>query len=189
MTASEHVRLLRDLRSVRRFTAEPVAQHVIDDLLDVVRWTGSSSNRQPWELVLVRNRETVAALADIGGGPGARHLADATLAIVLVMANERADFDAGRCAERVLLTLAAHGIGACVAGFARPEQGDAVKQLLGVPADRTIRIAISAGHPAGDRAHLVSAERDVDDRLPLHTMRLGRKPLAEIVHLERYGSR
>ena len=188
-TASDHVRLLRELRSVRRFTAEPVDQRVIDDLLDVVRWTGSSSNRQPWELVLVRNRETLAALATIGGGPGARHLADAALAFVLVMTGERTDFDAGRCVERILLALAAHGIGACVAGFSKPEQGAAVKDLLGVPAERTVRIAVSAGHPAGERAHLVSAERGVDARLPLHAMKVGRKPVAELVHLERYGGR
>lgn len=188
-TAKDHVRLLRDLRSVRRFRQEAVPQEAIDDLLEVARWTGSSSNRQPWELVLVRDRETLRALGAVSGQPGPWHLADAAMAVVLVMSGADIEFDAGRCAERIMLALAAHGIGSSIAGFLGTDQVAAAKAILGVPADCTLRVAISAGHPADASAHLVSAERDVDTRFPLARLRVGRKPLAEILHVERYGER
>jgi nitroreductase len=47
----------------------------VDDILEVVRWSGSAANRQPWELVVVRDRETLRALAEVKGY--ASHLAGA----------------------------------------------------------------------------------------------------------------
>lgn len=191
-SAKDLVRFLRGLRSVRRFAPRPVPPEVVDDLLEVARWSGSSSNAQPCELIIVRDRETLRALAGEDGPPGAMHLADAALAVVLVMSTSgssgnHADFDAGRCCERIMLTLAAHGIGSSIAGLAG--RGERAAAVLGVPADRVARVAISVGYPAADGAHLVSVEREVDQRLPLSRMRLGRRPLTEIAHYERYGER
>jgi nitroreductase len=185
---NDHVRLLRELRSVRRFTSDPVPQHLLDDLLEVARWTGSRGNRQPWEVILVRARKTLETLGAVAGAKGLRHLAGAAVAFVLVPSGPLAEFDAGRWAERVMLAAAAHSLGSSVAWF--PEhQAPAAMAVLGVPPDRPIRTAISVGYPADDSAHLVSVERDVDHRLPLAAMEVGRKPLAEMLHVERYGQR
>ncbi len=187
-TPAGPIRLLRELRSVRRFRPDPVSQQAVDDLLEVARWTGSSNNRQPWELILVRDREILRALGGTDGSPGVRHLAGAAVAVVLVPAGKLTDFDAGRWCERVMLAAGAHGLGASLARF-DAAQSTAAGAILGVPADRPLRTAVSVGHPAGDRAHLVSVEREVDDRLPLGAMPVGRKSIPEILHLDRYGSR
>lgn len=185
---NDHVRLLRELRAVRRFTSDPVPQHLLDDLLEVARWTGSRGNRQPWEVILVRTRKTLETLGAVAGAKGLRHLAGAAAAFVLVPCGPLTEFDAGRWTERVMLAAAAHGLGSSVAWF--PEnQASAAMAVLGVPSDRPVRTAISVGYPADDSAHLVSVERDVDHRLPLAAMEIGRKPLAEILHVERYGQR
>ena len=55
------------LRAVRQFRQEAIPQEVIDALLDVARWSGSASNRQHWELVVVRKHETLEALARCEG--------------------------------------------------------------------------------------------------------------------------
>ena len=47
-TASDRIAFLRSLRAVRSFRPDPIPQEVIDDILDVVRWSGSASNLQPW---------------------------------------------------------------------------------------------------------------------------------------------
>src|ERR687889_2173115 len=83
-TARDRVSFLRPLRAVRSFRSDPVPQEVVDDVLEVARWSGSASNKQPWEMVLIRDRETLRALAGVEGY--AHHLADAPLGIVLVMA-------------------------------------------------------------------------------------------------------
>src|SRR4051812_47067699 len=79
----EHIRLLRDLRAVRNFLPTPVPDAVLDDIYEVTRWTGSAENRQPWKLVVIRQRETLDRLAALEGY--AEHLASAPLGIVLVM--------------------------------------------------------------------------------------------------------
>src|SRR5688572_16442613 len=83
MEAAEAIEFLRRLRTVRRFTEQPVPQAVLDDLLTVARWSGSANNRQPWVFVVVRNRDTLQRLSELEGY--VRHLAGATLVIVLVM--------------------------------------------------------------------------------------------------------
>jgi nitroreductase len=139
----------------------------------VARWSGSASNRQPWELVVIRDRETLGALARVEGY--AAHLADAPLGIVLVMAGERQTqetYDEGRLAERIMLAALAHGVGSSV-GWIVGSGRDAAREILGVPEGRVVRTTISLGYP--------------DEGGRRRRARQARKPLSEIVHEERYG--
>src|SRR5688572_12803646 len=135
----DEIEFLRSLRSVRQFRPEPVPQEVVDDLLTVARWSGSSVNRQPWEFVVVRDKETLKALADVGGY--VKHLAGAALAIVLVMAGEHdvdETYDEGRLSERIMLAAKTHGVGACIGWFA-PSEDHKAKAILGIPKEKTVR--------------------------------------------------
>ena len=172
--AEDLIAFLRSLRAIRSFRPDPVPQEVVDDILEVARWSGSASNRQPWELVVIRDRKTLEALASVEGY--ARHLGNATLGIVLVMAGERPTqetYDEGRLAERIMLAALAHGVGSSV-GWIVGGGREAAKDLLGIPESRTVRTAISLGYP--DESPRRAASRGQ-----------ARKPLSEIVHEERYG--
>ncbi|GAB3461959.1 nitroreductase family protein [Actinophytocola sediminis] len=184
----DRVRFLRELRAVRRFLDQPVPLEVIGDLLEVARWTGSSMNRQPWELVVVGSSQTRAALESAGGTPGHAPLVDAPLVIAVVLASPKAAFDGGRLCERLLLAAAAHGLGASLVGFGGEAEA-AAKAVLGVPAERMLPRVVVAGYPADAGARLVSRERSVDTRLPLEQLPVGRMPIAEFVHRGRYGVR
>src|SRR5438132_11632845 len=85
-SAKDKITMLKGLRQVRQFTAQPVPQALIDDILEVGRWTGSGMNRQPWEFVLVRNRDTLREIAQAEAANS--HLAGANFAIVIVMPAE-----------------------------------------------------------------------------------------------------
>jgi nitroreductase len=78
--------MLRSLSAVRSFRPDPVPDEVVDDVLRVARWSGSASaDRQPWQIVVIRNRETLDALAAVEGY--ADHpVAGAPQGIVLAMA-------------------------------------------------------------------------------------------------------
>ena len=172
-TAEDRIAFLRSLRAVRSFRPDPVPREVVDDILEVARWSGSASNRQPWEMVVIQDRETLGAVARVEGY--AHHLRDAPLGIVLVMAGERAEqetYDEGRLAERVMLAALAHGVGSSV-GWIVGSGRDAAREILDVPEGRVVRTAISLGYPdeGARRQRAVQA----------------RKPLSEIVHEERYG--
>lgn len=173
--AGDHISFLRSLRAVRSFRTEPVPQEIVDDVLEVARWSGSASNRQPWEIIVVRDRETLRALANVEGYAG--HLAGAPLGMVLVMAGGRAEqeaYDEGRLSERVMLAAAAHGVGSSI-GWIVGGGRDAAKELLNIPSGRTVRTAISLGYP------------DPEARRTRGPAGTARKPLSEIVHEERYG--
>jgi nitroreductase len=174
-TAADRISFLRTLRAVRTFRPEPVPQEVIDDILEVARWSGSASNKQPWEMLVVRERDTLTSLASVDGYAG--HLARATLGIVLVMAGDREEqetYDEGRVAERIMLAAHAHGVGSSIGWIVGPGR-DAARELLGIPGHKVVRTAISLGYP------------DEQARRPRSGRGPARKPVGEIVHQERYG--
>lgn len=74
----EFIALLRGLRAVRQFRPGAIPQEVLDAILEVARWSGSASNRQHWEFVVIRERETLQALAKCEGYAG--HMAGAARA-------------------------------------------------------------------------------------------------------------
>jgi nitroreductase len=67
-TASESdilLKLIRGRRSIRVFKSDPVPDNLIQKILEAGRWAPSVANGQPWELVVVRDLEKRARLADI----------------------------------------------------------------------------------------------------------------------------
>jgi nitroreductase len=165
------IAFLRRLRAVREFRPDPVPEAAVRDMLDVLRWSGSAGNRQPWEVVPVKDRETLRALAALEGF--AEHLAGAPLGVVLVMAGrqpEQETFDEGRLAERIMLAALAYDLGSSI-GWFRGGGTDEAKRILGIPPERLVRTAISVGYPSAEAARRGGR----------------RKPMAEIVHRDRYG--
>ena len=161
---------LRSLRAVREFKRQPIPDDVVQDILEVARWSGSASNSQFAQIIQVRKPESLQALASVGGYAG--HLRGAALAMILVMPGEWAEgetFDEGRLAERIMLAAAAHGLGASIGWFS-PEGRPKAREILGVPDPKVVRTAISMGYPA---------------RAP---RRGKRKPLSDLVLEEAYRS-
>jgi nitroreductase len=174
--ATDRTRFLRHLRQVRSFDPAPVAPEVLDDILEVARWTGSSQNQQEWQLIVVTDPETLRLISE--ASPSAGHLARAPLAVVIVMPGERRiteAFDEGRITERTMLAATAHGLGC---GMAWLEAGEAaVKELLRVPSEHKVRTAIAIGTP------------DAAGRRRKAAPGTARRPLSETVHYERWGAR
>jgi len=175
--AQNLVNFLKRLRAVRQFRPDPIPQEIVDTVLDVARWSGSASNKQPWEFVVIRNKETLSVLSKVEGY--AAHLAGASVGIVLVMAGEHGQveqetYDEGRLSERIMLAASAYGVGSSIGWFRRNGMTDA-KAVLGIPQERLVRTAISMGYP----------DEEARRARPRHAQ--ARKPLADSVHDERYG--
>jgi nitroreductase len=144
MTPNPTIDFLRRARNLREFSSTPISDDVLNDILDVARWTGSAMNQQPWTFVVVRDRAKLDQMASAGGY--VKHLGSTTVAIVLAMDGAGHEFDEGRLSERILLAAAAHGLGAGVAWF-NDAGARAVKQLLGIAPERTARTVIALGYP------------------------------------------
>jgi nitroreductase len=169
-TATQLTDFLRRLRAVRQFESKPVPDDVVADILEVARWSGSASNQQPGEVLVVRDRHTLKRLGSLEGY--VKHLAGAPLALAIVMPGKWEEgeiYDEVRLSERIMLAALAHGLGSSIGWFG--DQGSAeARRLLDVPQGRRLRTAISIGYPASG------------------SLRRGRrKPMERIVHWERYG--
>lgn len=181
--AGDPTRLLRSLRVVRRFADRSIPDDLVDDILEVARWTGTSKNTQPWHIVVVGDRGTLETLSGLGQFAG--HLAGACIALALVMDGPSNAFDCGRLAERVMLAAWAHGVGSCIGSIWGADNERTAKELLGIPQERWLRQVISLGYPADDDATRVRSTPSTARALPA----IGRRPLDELVSYERFGGR
>lgn len=160
---------IRTIRSVREFETErAVPDEIITRILDAGRLSGSSKNTQPWQFILIKNRETLIELSK--GGDYAGHLARANFGIALLTeATKRAEYDAGRCSQNMMLAAWNEGVGSCIASMHREDEA---KRILGIPAEYGISQIISFGYPA--------------NAAPRPPRKGGRHPLAQILHHDRW---
>ena len=165
---------MRRVRSVRSFRPDPVSDGLLTEILEVARWTGSGSNRQPWTFVVVREPATLSAIA--AASPNVRHVAGAAAVIVIVMEGDMPEietFDEGRVTERILIAATALGLASAI-GWIIPVGRAAVGTLLGVPEGRQVRTLVSLGYPTEDGSR------------PKAAPGVARRALAEMVRFERF---
>lgn len=83
------------------------------------------------------------------------------------LSRDDAEFDAGRCAQNIMLAAAAQGLGSCPASFFPAANADRVAPLVGLDEPWRIRTAISLGHPATAPAPLPGRSALPSGRLSL----------------------
>jgi len=159
-------------RNVRSFTDRPIPAEDLDQILEAGRRSPSSQNWQPWNFILVTDREQLRKLATVWRGAG--HVAGSAATIVVIAPaddNEfrRAQLDLGQAIMSMTLAAADLGVGSCHAGV---ENVALARELLGFPEDRDWAFLISLGYPA--------------DR-PLKPIRNpDRRPFSDVVHYSRW---
>ncbi len=157
-------------RNVRRFQERPVAGDALERILEAGRRAPSSRNWQPWDFVLVTDREQLGELAKVWQGAG--HVAGAAAAVGLVLPltedageRDRAQFDLGQATMAMLIAAADLGVGSGHSAVSDQEQA-----LVGAgfPADRYLAYVIDFGYPA--------------DRPLRPIVNPDRRPFADVVH-------
>ena len=154
---------IRTKRAVRQFSSQPVSEEVMGNILHAGRLSQSSKNSQPWQFIVVRDRNRLAELSSCGTYAG--HLAGAAFAVVLVSEVEWT-FDLGQAAAYMQLAGWSQGVTSCIATL---HDIECVRSVLGVPADKFVEIALSFGYAAQE---------------PKPPKRGARRPLNDLVHWE-----
>src|SRR5215813_6193569 len=132
-------RAVVDKRDQRAFLPKALPDEALRRILQAGRMTGSSKNREPNRFVVVRDRERKRAIA--GLSRFARWLADAAVVVVIVQ-TEAHEFDAGRCAQNMMVAAWNDGIGSCPAHLPEGPLGE----LLGIPAGLAINRVVGFGY-------------------------------------------
>ena len=172
-SGTDYIEFLVGQRQTRAFTDEPIADSDLETLLEVMRWTGSASNQQPWQFLVLRDSATKATIATATQYTG--WIASAPLIfVVLTLGDDRNEhaYDLGRVDERILLASQALGLGAGIVTFWNDESQALVREALQIPDGWSVYSAVAVGHPT-------------DSARPLRLG--GRKELSELVHWDRFG--
>ncbi len=143
-------------RSIRKYTGEPISEEDLTTLLHAASYAPSAKNCQPWEFVVVREQETLQAIA--AGQPFAQMMPNAGCCIVVVGLSERQKAtgflveDCSAAIQNILLAAHGLGLGAVWCGLypvARFER--LMKGLLNLP-DGAIPVGmVAVGHKVTDR--------------------------------------
>ncbi len=161
---------IRSRRNVRAFTDEPVEREALSRILEAGRRSPSSQNRQPWDFVVVTDRDRLGELSKVWRSAGHVARSAATIALVAPVAGDgrhrdQIQYDLGQATMSIMLAAADLGIGS---GHSAVADQQLARRVLGFPGDRFCAYLIALGHPAG--RPLVPVKRP------------DRRPLEDVVH-------
>mgnify|MGYP001413953398 CR=1 FL=1 len=153
MIQNDEIKLLdiiRTRRSIRKYKKEPVADLLINDILEAGRWAPSGMNNQPWRFVVIKNKsfkdklssmtnyssiisESEFCVAVFYNGPAGYHRDKDLMSI-------------GACIQNMLLYSHHLGIGSVWLGEILKNK-DKVAEVLGVIPSNEFMALIAFGYP------------------------------------------
>lgn len=201
--------LVKNKRSIRRFKSEPVSNKTVQQILEIGRHVPSAGNAQPWEFVVVTDKEMKKNITMSISGDKARKLdQDPTMyvevavqphlhtapVLILVCGDPRLHEtfpvwldgnilvrqSLAICVYTIQLAAASLGLATAWATIQSGSREKAIKELLGIPAGYTIDHIIPLGYADEEKERQSKPLAPVLERAPL------RRELDEIVHYERY---
>ena len=133
-------------KSVREYQAKPIEKNLLEKLVDAGRRAPTARAVEPWEFVVVTDKEKLEKLGEIASTGS--FIKSAGSCIIIFCKDTKYYLEDGSAAtENVLLAAADLGLGACwVAGDKKPYTGEVAK-LLGVPPELKLISLISLGWP------------------------------------------
>jgi nitroreductase len=161
---------IRARRNVRSYEDRPIPPEDLDRVLEAGRRSPSSRNGQPWDFVVVTDREALQDLARVWQYGAHVAQSAATIALVLPTGGDASDreiaaYDLGQATMAMMVAAADLGIGS---GHSAVGDHELARELLGLPQDRDAVYLLALGYPA--------------DR-PLRPLRRpNRRPFDEVVH-------
>jgi nitroreductase len=166
---------IRARRNVRQYTDQPIAREHLERICEAGRRAPSASNWQPWDFVVVTDREQLVELAK-AWPRGGRHIARSAATIALVGAEpqdarqgELLQYDFGQVTAYMMLAAADLGVGS---GHSSVADQDQARRVLGFPDGHACMYMIGLGYPA--------------DRPLRPLVRPARRPFDEVVHWDRW---
>jgi len=144
----EAINAILTRRSIRKFKSAVIADEIVEKIIECGLSAPSARNKQPWHLIVVRDREILNSIMEVH--PHAKMLADASLAIVVCGDTEvepELGYIAINCAALTQnILLAAHAsdlAGVWLGVYARKDREDGIRNLFKLP-EHIIPVSIAA---------------------------------------------
>ena len=165
----EVLQAIKERRSIRQYSQEPVSEDQLTRILEAGRWAPSRGNSQPWKLIVLKDEEIRKELAEVI--PTGKFLAQASQGIAVVVdpkVSKHPEQEGAAAIQNMLLAAHALGLGTCWISAWGTDWVKTAAQVLGIPDEEWLISVVSIGYPAE------SPEK-------------GRKGLDEITFTNKYG--
>lgn len=140
---------LKERRSIRNFKDTPIPDEEIEMILEAGRVSPSASNIQPWEFIIIKNKEIISRLASIA--PYGRFISQAPVVIAIVgKIDENPRWyiqDTSLVSMNMMLMAWALGIGTCWIGSIDREKA---KTILGIAGYDFLLTVLPMGYIRGE---------------------------------------
>jgi len=145
--------LLMTRRSIRKYTGEPVSDADVENILRAAMAAPSAGNEQPWQFVVVRNRETMDRIMEVHPYAAMLEQAPVCVAVLAELSAEKYKGmwvqDTSAATLNMLLAAHALGLGAVWLGVHPVEaREEGVKRILALPEGVECLALVAIGHPA-----------------------------------------
>lgn len=158
---------IRARRNVREYTDREIARGDLERILEAGRRAPSSMNWQPWDFVVVTEREQLRKLSEVWKGAGHVATAAATVALVARIPEDDAhgrwvQYDLGQATANMMLAATDLGIGS---GHSAVGDQAAAQRVLGFPEGYFCVYLIAFGYPSGRPLRPIERpdRRSIDD--------------------------
>ena len=146
-------------KSVRKYSGKEVSDKLLKKILECGMQAPSAVNEQPWEFVIVRDKEMLAKIPKISRFAGMTK--DASVAIIICMnkkyqnifAKGYLEQDCSAATENILLAVNALGLGAVWTGLHPHEKlVEGIRKLFEIPNHVIPLCIIPIGYPTEKKA-------------------------------------
>jgi len=145
--------IIKNRRSIRKFTAQEVEKEKIELLLQAAMFAPSAVNKQPWAFIVINDRNILNKIMEVH--PHSKMFETANLGI-LVCGDLQQQHDTGYwiadCAaatENILLEATSLGLGSCWVGiYPREVRMNAMREIFSLPAHVEAFALVALGYAA-----------------------------------------
>lgn len=143
-------------KSVRKYKDIKVSDEIVEELLKAGMAAPSAGNEQPWEFIVLRDKEIMKKITELH--PYSKMLLNTDVAIVVCGDEAKEVFkgywvqDCSAATENILIAVEAKGLGAVWLGvYPLADRVEAIKELLKLPGTVIPLSIIPVGYPDEDR--------------------------------------
>jgi nitroreductase len=154
MSTNPVLKAIRERRTVTRFGSAQVGEEKIDAILEAARWAPSFVNSQPWDIIVVKDKETRRRLRELSvtiTGVGIEE-APVTFVVTVDPKKDPHHYVEDGAAATQNMALTAHSLGLAsfwvgvfdVTGH-RASSEERVKRILNIPAEHRVISMLPVG--------------------------------------------
>lgn len=151
--------IISNRRSIRKYEDRPIEKEKIEKLLRAAMQAPSAVNQQPWEFIVVENKDTLKKLSEMS--PYSKMVEGAAAAFVVLANSDNIKIptawqqDMGAAVENLLLEAVHLELGAVWLGVATVEDNiNYIKELFDLPETIKPFALIPVGYPSGQKINL-----------------------------------